>query len=163
MSSQMVNFHTDAGCFNYRVAAVITRNDEVLLFYFDGPNFWSLPGGRCDMLEDSRTAIIRECQEELSVKVVPSKLLAVVENFFTFANEKTQELLFIFKVDIAKEEKIMQMSEFYADEAGEPKLCKWVKISELSEYLIMPKLFQSFLKELPHNTSHIIYHDDVTV
>lgn len=159
MSNHMVHFHTDLGCFNYRVAAVIMRNDEVLLFYFDGPKFWSLPGGRCDMLEDSKTAIIRECQEELSVKVEPTTLLAVVENFFTFADEQTQELLFIYKVEVAEDEKIMQVSEFYGDEAGKPMLCKWVKISELADYKIMPILFQSLLKKLPDTTKHIIYYD----
>jgi ADP-ribose pyrophosphatase YjhB (NUDIX family) len=130
-----------------------------LLFYYDVPKFWSLPGGRCDLNEDSKTAIIRECKEELAETVNPKRLLAVVENFFTFADEKTHELLYVYEVGLNKDSKLLLKDEFYADEAGKPMLCKWVKLKDIKEYDVRPVVLYDLLQKPSSEIKHIIYKD----
>jgi ADP-ribose pyrophosphatase YjhB (NUDIX family) len=70
------------GTFNLRVAAVITRGDQVLLCTVDGLGYWFLPGGRVRLGEPSQAALVRELAEELGHDLPGAKLALVVENIF---------------------------------------------------------------------------------
>ena len=63
------------------VAAVIRRGGKVLLASrpADKPPFgWEFPGGKIEPGETAEAALVRELAEELDVRVVPGKLLAVI-------------------------------------------------------------------------------------
>jgi 8-oxo-dGTP pyrophosphatase MutT (NUDIX family) len=157
---QMASLHSVGVCLNMRSAAVFLRNDEVLLFYFKAAGIWSLPGGRCNLLEDSKRTVIRECQEELAVEVKPIRLLWIIENFFDFKNEKFHEILFVHLVERVSGFDVFGQDEFYAHEAEEPMLCKWVKISELGQYKLLPSLFIEILKKIPEHAKHLVHYDE---
>jgi ADP-ribose pyrophosphatase YjhB (NUDIX family) len=62
------------------VAALIEDAGRVLLVLRDiepGRGFWGLPGGYVDWDEHPQDALIRECMEEVQVRVEPLDLLAV--------------------------------------------------------------------------------------
>lgn len=62
------------------VAALIEDAGRVLLILRDiepGRGFWGLPGGYVDWDEHPQDAVIRECMEEVQVRVEPLELLAV--------------------------------------------------------------------------------------
>ena len=77
-----ISWSDPAGTFNLRVAAVITRGDQVLLCTVDGLGYWFLPGGRVRFGEPSDVALARELAEELGHDVPDAKLALVVENIF---------------------------------------------------------------------------------
>jgi len=60
---QIVSFGSDGRTFNFRAAAVIVQGGRVLVHRADYEDFWSLPGGRVEMLEESRGALRREMLE----------------------------------------------------------------------------------------------------
>ena len=63
------------------VAAVIRRGGKVLLASRPAdkpPAGWEFPGGKLEPGESVGEALVRELAEELAVRVVPGKLLAVV-------------------------------------------------------------------------------------
>ena len=60
---QIVSFGSEGRTFNYRAAAVIVHEGRVLLHRADYEDFWSMPGGRVEMLEESREALRREMLE----------------------------------------------------------------------------------------------------
>jgi ADP-ribose pyrophosphatase YjhB (NUDIX family) len=70
------------GTFNLRVAAIITRGDQVLVCTVDGLGYWFLPGGRIRFGEPSDAALARELAEELGHDLPGGKLALVVENIF---------------------------------------------------------------------------------
>jgi ADP-ribose pyrophosphatase YjhB (NUDIX family) len=70
------------GTFNLRVAAVITRGDDVLLCTVDGLGYWFLPGGRVRLGEPSDAALTRELAEELGHALPPGPLALVAENIY---------------------------------------------------------------------------------
>ena len=77
-----ISWSGPAGTFNLRVAAVITRGDQVLLCTVDGLGYWFLPGGRVRFGEPGDAALVRELAEELGHDLPGAKLALVVENIF---------------------------------------------------------------------------------
>lgn len=53
---------------------VITEHGKLLLAYSNNKNAWYLPGGKIDNGEDSKAALIREIEEELSLILDPSRV-----------------------------------------------------------------------------------------
>lgn len=78
----MLSFNTPDGQFNYRVAAVIVRGDEVLLQVIGAQDYWCLPGGRVDFGESGEEAMRREIIEEIGQEPRIERLLWVVENLY---------------------------------------------------------------------------------
>ena len=91
-----VHFEKDNYVFNYRVAAVIRRGDKILVQEHKEVSYYSLLGGRCEMGEDSVSAVKREIKEETGLDISVDKTLAVIENFFVNSyNNKTYHEMFI--------------------------------------------------------------------
>ncbi len=88
--------------FNYRVAALIIQNNKVFLQTSSNEDFYALPGGRVNLFEDSKEAMVREIKEELGIKISvdDALLIDVVENFFIYNNMKYHELLFIYRFEL---------------------------------------------------------------
>jgi len=65
-----------------RVRAIIEVNDSVLLIHRhkQGKEYWVFPGGGIeDADEDERTALIRECKEELGIDISVDSFYAEIE------------------------------------------------------------------------------------
>ncbi len=68
------------GTFNLRVAAIITRGDEILLCTADGLGYWFPPGGRVRFGESSDAALARELAGEPGLELPAGKLALIAEN-----------------------------------------------------------------------------------
>ena len=80
-----ISFKTPQGRFNWRVAAVILRQDRLLVMRdCDSPIFY-LPGGRVMMGETALDALHRELLEELHLPIEVERPLWFHENFFRLA------------------------------------------------------------------------------
>lgn len=53
---------------------VVVENNKLLLAYSNNKQAWYLPGGKVDNGEETKTALIREIEEELAVSLNPEKL-----------------------------------------------------------------------------------------
>jgi ADP-ribose pyrophosphatase YjhB (NUDIX family) len=77
-----ISWSGPGGTFNLRVAAIIRRDEEVLLCTVDGLDYWFLPGGRVRLGEASDVALARELAEELGHELPAGDLAFSVENIF---------------------------------------------------------------------------------
>lgn len=92
--------------FNARTSVIIRYQDNYLVSKKSNCDYYSLPGGRIKLNEDSKSSIIREIKEELGWDLIDYNitLLEVVENFFSYSNgDKFHEYLFIYVVDVSKD------------------------------------------------------------
>ena len=63
----MISYEENTNKFNFRVGGIIESPDKkkILIHRLSNFDFWLLPGGRVEMLEDTKKAILREIEEEL--------------------------------------------------------------------------------------------------
>lgn len=153
----MVSYEDDGNKFNFRVNAIIYNNDKtkILIHQIDGYNFWLLPGGRLELLEDTKSAIIRELREELGLYFQIEKLYSVNETFFNLSNKKYHEIGFFYIVKPVKSDydnfnNICQKSKFTGIE-GEKYIFKWIKLKDLKKVNFKPSCIIDDIVACNHN------------
>lgn len=144
--------------FNYRVAAVWIENGHVLLHRQTRDDHWALPGGRAQMLEDSRTALLREMKEELEVEVEAERMLWVTENFFKYNDKDYHELGFYYAVH-SKSGKVRDRPEPFAGSEGDHLIYQWIPLEEVHKVSLHPEFLRKALNKLPQATEHLIVSD----
>ena len=139
--------------FNYRVALLAVNDNKILLQKAESDDYYSLIGGRVQLSENSKQAIIREVKEEIgiSLNIKDIKLVKVVENFFKYNNIDFHELLFIYKVD---NEELYKKDNFKTMDKDNV-VNKWYSVEEILNMDVRP----SFIKKCYNDdnlTSEII-------
>ena len=76
-----IEFKTENEKFKYRVNGLVIRNGKLLTLLMKNKTSYCLPGGHVELGEDSRSAMMREMQEEIEASITIDKELAIVENF----------------------------------------------------------------------------------
>ena len=150
-----IKFEKDGYKFNVRSSCIIKdkKHEQVILSNMRGIQSHEaliLPGGRLDVLENSKEAIIREIQEELGVTVNPV-LVTVEENIVKENNFHMLEFVYYAEID--------DFSLIKTLDDGWDKF-KIVNINEIDKYDIRPKTVKEMMKyEAKSNIKHNINYD----
>ncbi len=157
---KMVTFEKGDIRFNYRVVGIVFNKNWVLLHRAEEDDFWTLPGGRVELLEPSKDALKREMHEELGVEVCEGRLIWVVETFFKDGGILFHELGFYYLVELPKGCSLYRKREFWGKEHLEEDkeirlIFKWFSLDELEALPLYPRFLRKALKELPKTTQHI--------
>jgi len=156
----MLNFARDGCCFTLRAAAVIVRERQVLLHRMVDDNFWSLPGGRCEMLETSARCAEREVQEELGVPASTQRPLWIAETFFAHAGETHHQLALYHLVELPSDCLVMSGQGPFSGSEGHLKLeFHWFDLCEVPELELYPRFLRSDLLKLPPTPEHRVEWD----
>ena len=169
----MITFKKESKVFVYRVAGVAIFDNKLLVHRSIKDDFWSLPGGRCEMLEISKNTLIREMQEEIGVDIIVKRPLYFVENFFHFEEKDFHELSIFYLMEFptnsrwifendtfpGKEQDVKIENDVY-DGAGLDLTFKWVNINEIENLRLYPLFLRKSLKNIKPFPEHIINYDD---
>jgi 8-oxo-dGTP pyrophosphatase MutT (NUDIX family) len=155
----MITFYTGSVCFNLRLATVILDRDRVLLHHVIRGDFWVLPGGRAEMLEDARAGLTREMHEELGAAVEVGRLLWVVENFFSRLGTPYHELDLIFLAYLPPDCPFSAVKSFWGVERGRPLLFRWFDLAQLDDIAMYPTFLKKALCSLPDATQYLVHRD----
>jgi len=120
------------------VGAVAVRDDELLLVRRGrGPaeGEWSLPGGRVQVGEDLREAVVREVAEETALEVVVSGFVGWVERIDLDADPPYHFVILDFAVDLLDP----PQSPRPGDDAAE---VDWVPLDDLAELRLVDGLVE---------------------
>ena len=154
-----LTFLTGRRRFNYRVAAVIIRDNHVLVCREDDDDYVMLPGGRVEFGEASDVALVREIGEELNCVGEAGGLLFSVENLFEREGENFHEIGKYYAADLPDGFPFQtdQPALVTHDEGHELKFY-WVSISgdALAKMNLMPKWIVGRLADLPDRTEYLI-------
>jgi ADP-ribose pyrophosphatase YjhB (NUDIX family) len=158
---QIISFGDAGRRFNFRAAAVIIDSGRVLLHRADYEDFWSLPGGRVEMLEDSAQGLRREMLEELGEEVEIGRLVWVGENFFQFLLTDFHELGMYFEATLPNQSELRERNEeWWTVEDNGVKICfRWFDLAEVADLPIVPGFLREGLTALPAVTEHVVQRD----
>ncbi len=159
----MLIIRQDSLRFVFRVAGVALHEDRVLLHRTDGDDFWSLPGGRGEMMEPSPETLRRELHEETGLAVTVGRLLWVVENFFDYKDRTYHELALYFLMTFPPDSPIWTYGETFEGQELFPDgrrlklFYQWFPLAGLDGLTVFPSFLPGGLRQLPLTTQHIIH------
>ena len=157
----MITFDSHDTRFTYRVAAIALHDGHVLLHRSEADDFWSLPGGRCEMMEPAAEAIAREMHEELGVAVTVERLIWIVENFFIFDGVPCHELGLYHLVGLPDEPSLLDKSATLEGRGEGPLrlFFRWFPLAATPDLRIYPTFLRTALRQIPAGVEHIVHHD----
>lgn len=169
----MITFEKGKKRFAFRIAGVAISNNNILLHRSVEDDFWALPGGRCELLENSKDTLIREIKEEIGVEIKIVRPLYFVENFFNYENRACHEVSIIYLMQFPPEsKKVVEKDTFYGHESqlGFEKdevygkelrlIFRWFNINELENLEVYPSFLRTSLKNIKPYPEHIIHKDN---
>ena len=141
----MVSFDVgESQKFNLRAACLIMQDGKVLFQRFHNSDFWFLPGGRVEMMEETEQTIERELREEYGWKIKDKKLIWIVENFFRLEGRDFHELGLYYFVRI--DGGIASTDEDFTG-LENISVSRWIPVSELAQYPIVPEFLKREIDE----------------
>jgi ADP-ribose pyrophosphatase YjhB (NUDIX family) len=152
-------YNNDNTVFNFRTCGIILDEKRILLHRMKDDDFWTLVGGRVQMLESSDCAIKREIKEELGENIEISRLLWTAEHFFIFKDKHYHEISTTYLVTLQKEAWVLNQKDSFNGVEGERLIYKWFYFHELNNLNIKPGYLKEKLFALPNSLSHIIKND----
>jgi ADP-ribose pyrophosphatase YjhB (NUDIX family) len=162
----MITFDQGNARFNYRIVGIALHNNQVLLHKAEHENFWSLPGGRGELLESAENTLKREMREELGVEVGVERLVWVVENFFEGEEKSYHELALYFLMTLPHDSHLYQQREpflgyedFFLDNQRLRLIFQWFSLNELERLTLYPTFLKKGLPLLPSATQHVVHWD----
>jgi 8-oxo-dGTP pyrophosphatase MutT (NUDIX family) len=156
-SRSLITFKPGDIRFTYRVGGILIQHEHVLCQSASEEGFWFLPGGRAEVGESARVTLLRETQEELGEALQIGRLLYVVENFFTDANDAWHELGLYFLLSAPADSLLTQSLETFTrlDEVGNSLRFDWLPIAQLEAFALYPPFFRTALQDIPDHPVHI--------
>lgn len=153
--------------FVLRVAGIFLRDNRVLLHRAEHEDIWALPGGGCDFFEDTKAALIREADEELSAQIDVISLAFVVEIFFEWSGDKAHEIglyyLAEFKgpsVQFYEEDEFTGIEDKMEGMNKFRLLFKWFDFNSLTELNLKPNFLKEKIPTLKKEISHVVQRNE---
>ncbi len=150
-----VKFEKDNIVFNYRVAIVIRNNEKILVQKDDRASHYTLPGGRCELGENSINTGMREFKEETGIDITLKKKVGMIENFFvsSFNDKNYHEILIIHEYEFNDYNLYSKSSIANIEEKKKDHLNYiWLSVDELKKTNFKPVIILDMIenKEFQH-------------
>lgn len=142
---------------NVRTCAFIRCKGEILVCEHKNKNYYSLPGGRVKVGEDSKEALLRELKEELNYDLGENdlRITRVIENFFVSKGQKVHEYLFVYLCDL---DESLYNGDFKNLE-NENITMNWVKEEAFILFDVEPGVIKGIISN--PNVEHIVLKENV--
>jgi ADP-ribose pyrophosphatase YjhB (NUDIX family) len=151
-------FERDGKKFNFRAVAVFEHHNRILLHRVGNNPYWSLPGGRVELLESSADSILREVREELAVEATMIRPLWIMENFFNAYGFDFHEIASYFLLSVPQE--LITKGDSFETRDGSTTLhFKWHEVKDLENTELFPAFLRTSLAKLPEHLEFIVHRD----
>lgn len=151
-----ISFKTDHGRFNYRVSAVIIRDNCLLTMQDNAYSYSYLPGGRVKMGETTDAAMQREMREELHADLPIIRPLWFCQDFFT--EEETAERFHEICIYYLLDGSMLPEGDFSYAEGDRLNRFHWTHLHELKGLHFYPGFIKTHIHSLPDHLEMIANH-----
>ena len=134
-----------------KALCIFRHQDQVLLSYgYDpskGETYLRPIGGSIEFGETSAQAIEREVLEEINQQITKPKLLAVLENLFTFDDQQGHEIVFVYEAEFVDSVLYTEIEIHGCETSGLSYIAQWLSREqiELNQYPVYPTGIEQWL------------------
>lgn len=146
-------FNLDGWMVNLRVAAVVTRGEDVLMCRGKTESWWFLPGGRVKTGESSREALTRELREEIGDAFRIRRPIICSENFFGLHDTPFHEVCTYYEVEWLGGNALVQ-------EEGRSEVFQWIPRAEVMATDLKPEFLKRYILNPPLQLGLVINKED---
>lgn len=153
MEEQNIAFKINQSYFTYRVAAIITKDNKLLMAkHEDYPCYYTV-GGKVRINETSEEAVIREAYEETGIEFQIDRLCFIQERFFEISGEYHHEIVFYF---LMKENTNIDLYCKSFTDQGPKESLHWLPNEDLDKTYIIPEFLKTKLLDNIIGIEHIV-------
>ena len=134
-----------------KALCIFRHQDQVLLSYGYDPSkdetYLRPIGGGIEFGETSVQAIEREVLEEINQQITKPKLLAVLENLFTFDGQQGHEIVFVYDAEFVDSVLDTEIEIHGCETSGLSYIAQWLSREqiELNQYPVYPTGIEQWL------------------
>ena len=156
-----ITFKTEQGRFNYRVCGMIINNGKILAMHDQRSPYYYLPGGRVQLGETVKEAVLREIREELEIDAKIVRPLWFNQGFFTedVSGEQFHEICVYFLMDISHSDLLSKGEKFVLNEGNQRHAFEWLEFDRLKDEYFYPIFLKEKIFDLPETLSIIENYD----
>lgn len=153
MKEENIVFKNHQGCFTYRVAAIILKDNNLLMAkHEDYPCYYTI-GGKVRMNETSEEAIVREVYEETGIEFQIDKICFIQERFFEVTGQAYHEIIFYY---LMKDNSNIHLPYRKFTDQGTKESLHWLPVESSAETDIIPEFFTTKLLINIDSIEHIV-------
>ena len=147
-------FSSDEYTCDLRTAAVLVKDNRILVQREKDGNEYALPGGHIKIGETLEDGLLRETMEEMGVKIECDRLLWSEEVFWEWNGRQYHTIAFYYLVHLCDGYEIPDNGEFISQKDNCNVVLGWMPIEELQNVTIYPE----FLKKEVYNLNDSMKH-----
>ena len=148
--------------FRMRAAAIIVKDNKVLMSRNKRIPYYYSVGGAIELGESSEEAVIREVEEETAWKLEIDRLFLIHENFFQVREgEEVRDFHIVNFYYLMKTPENFELDPNWRSITlgDEEEVVEWVDLDSYESELAKPKFLAQLIRENPKEVRHIVTRD----
>ena len=146
-----IGLKTSEGIFSLRTAALIIKDNCLLLAKSDNFDCYYTVGGGIQSGESSEQAVLREVCEETGKCLEIARLVFVQERFYHVGGENHHEVVFFYLMQNADSD---ILTGEVTDQQNEH--LHWIPLDKLEQINLVPPFLKTEVTRLPQEVRHIV-------
>ena len=149
-------FATEEYTCGLRVAAVLIKDNKLLVQRDKDGTEYALPGGHVKIGETLENALIRETMEEIGVQIKCKQLLWNEECFWEWNGRQAHNISFYYLIEMCNGYDIPDNGDFVAQKDNCNVVIGWMPIEQLKNETVYPEFIREEIYHLDGPMKHFV-------
>lgn len=149
-------FTTEKYTCDLRVAAVLIKDNKILVQKEKDGNEYALPGGHVKIGKTLETALIHEIMEEMGVQIECKKLLWSEECFWEWSGRQAHNISFYYLIEMYDSFEIPDNGEFVSQKDNCNVVIGWMPLEQIQNVTIYPEFLKKEIYHLDGLMKHFV-------
>ena len=149
-------FATEEYICDLRVAAVLVKDNKILVQKDKDGNEYALPGGHVKIGETLEAGLIRETMEEMGVQIECKELLWSEECFWEWNGRQAHNISFYYLIEVCDGFEIPDIGEFVSQKDNCNVVIGWMPIGQIQNVTIYPEFLKEEIYHLDGPMKHFV-------
>lgn len=149
-------FTTEEYICDLRAAAVLVKDNKILVQRDKDGNEYALPGGHVKIGETLEARLIRETMEEMGVQIECKKLLWSEECFWEWNGRRAHNISFYYLIELCDGFEIPDTGEFVSQKDNCNVVIGWMPIEQIQNVTIYPEFLKEEIYHLDGPMKHFV-------